>query len=468
MEQAKHFILFIFCTIFVLWFGLSNLRYLTMSTPIKYNDFATFHHLLRQKNKTYEQVRYAHVTIQEIKGNEVKATYHDIRDMVNLNTPLMSLFLKGLVNLSEHLTLVLSVWIGLSLLGAGLGLWLLLPYFTENRLHFFWVFPIFLLSYPAAFNAYGGQVVFFIFPFFCLALILCHSPYQKTTAALLGLLAALKLFFALFLLFYVVQRAWKLSAYFLFSFLIFFFAPLSFFSLQDYAAFYKLTHEFFIFIGRSAYSKNGSLLGFVANIFYFLFPTATLLQLRIFAYLIVGYVVIRAVIFDYRKLCTLPEYRDELRFSFYTIIALLCSPLAWVYYFVFLCAPIAMIFKISRRYAIPALFYLLLFIAMTLPLFGVVVFPKYDLPLLLLRQFALSADLVCWLFCIVWLSHLVRQKHFLMVPEQAASQGNTLSMICVLLIIVPALSQFVLWGNYFFLVSYKSVVVTDQPVVYLN
>lgn len=471
MEQTKRFILFIFCTIFVIWFAESNLKYLVMTTPIKYNDFATFHRLLRQKDTTYKSVQYAHIQIHKVDGNTVKATYGEISDMVNLNTPLMTLLLKGLMNTSDHLTSILWVWIGLSLLGAGLGLWIVLPYFGEASrpwFYFFLLFPIFLLSYPAIFNAYGGQISFFIFPFFCLAFILCYSPYQKSAAVLLGLLAAAKLFFALFLLFYGVQRAWKLSAYFLLSFFIFFFAPLFFFSLHDYAAFYKLTHEFFIFIGRSASARNGSLLGFVANIFYFLFPTATLLQLRIAAYLLVGYVVIRAVIFDYRKLCTLPEYRDELRFSFYIIIALLCSPLAWIYYFVFLCAPLAMIFKVSRRYTIPALFYLLFFIAMTLPLFGIVVFPKYDLPLLVLRQFALSVDLVCWLFCIVWLSHIVRQKYFLMVPEYAASQRKILSMICILLIIVPALSEFALWGNYFFLISYKPITVTDQPVVYFN
>ena len=108
------------------------------------------------------------------------------------------------------------------------------------------------------------------------------------------------------------------------------------------------------------------------------------------------------------------------------------------------------------------------FIAMMLPLFSVVIFPKYDLPLLLLRQFALFADLMCWLFCIVWLSDIVRQKHFLIAPEHAASQRRTLSMICVLLIMVPALSQFTLWGNYFFLISYQPIVVTNESVVYFN
>lgn len=413
MENLKYLTLNLICLILIGWFALLVWQYQTTVTVFGGSDYVTFYHAFHDNQNIYENSFFVRPLKEEIIPGKSITTLYTKMSSLNLNTPLMSLFLKGLVNVSDRLSINTAAWIATSLIGAAIGFWILLSFATPIiQIHT--ILPLFLALLLCSYSLdtlYAGQISFFIFPVLCLAFKFCYDNRPTALAITLGLLAAMKLFFLIFVIYYLAKKEWRSIVIMMLSCFMFFFLPLLYFNSATFVHFFGLTHDYFEIITRSAKARNGSLLGFMSNLAYFLDSKITVLQLRYIAYSVVAYFLIRSVIYDRYVLQKLPAFSKELRFSFYIIVGLLCSPLAWLYYFVFLIIPIAVLFKINQHYQFGKLFYLLFFFGLTLTAISYSgINPEKMRWFFYVRQFSVFTALLCWLIAITEAASSIKEK----------------------------------------------------------
>ena len=179
-----------------------------------------------------------------------------------------------------------------------------------------------------------------------------------------------EIIFLIFVLLFIPARQWKWMSLFMISFLFFFFLPTLYFPWPVYQAFFQMAHHYILFIERAMLPMNGSLLGVVTNVVRLWHPASTTMQIRVCTIILCLYVLVRWIIYDNNQLRHFSSYSKELRFSFLIVLALICSPLGWEYYFLFLIIPVVVMLEISGRYALSVLFYIFFTAAMIFPYFG--------------------------------------------------------------------------------------------------
>ena len=416
MKNLKSLTFNLVCLTLIGWLAITIWQYQTTVTPYAGSDYVTFYHALHGNRDIYENSSFTRPVKEKIiPGKSITTTYARETTSLNLNTPLMSLYLKGLINFSSQLSVNTAIWTAATFAGAAIGFWILLSFATPV-INTHTILPLFFALLLCSFsldNFYAGQISFFIFPILCLAFKFCHDKQPPALAITLGMLAAMKLFFLVFLMFYLAKKEWRLSLIMMLSFVIFFFLPLLYFNHITYLHFFALTNQYSEFVLRSVKARNGSLLGFIGNLTYFLNSKITIQQLRYIAYGVVAYFLVRSVIYDARVLQKLPAFSEELRFSLYIIIGLLCSPLAWIYYFVFLIVPIVVLFKINQHYQLGKLFYCLVFFGLTLTAISYsAISLEKTYWLLCIRQFCTFTTLLCWLIAFIIAASCIQEKKY--------------------------------------------------------
>ncbi|EKD77004.1 MAG: hypothetical protein ACD_42C00504G0001 [uncultured bacterium] len=438
MQKFKLISLNIICIILLAYFTALAWQRVVAGTPYFDNDYKTFYVSLHANQKIYQPHFYSHVLSMKRENKKISLQTSPEFSAVNMNTPAMNFILRGLVNANVNLSDDVLLWMILSLFGAGISLYIL------QRQYFFPLLLTMWLSWPSLYDLKVGQVAFFVLPLLCVGFLLYQFKHWRIAAIVLGLLASLKLFFLIFILLFVARRQWNVMALFVASFLVFFFLPLLYFPWNDYHAFFQLTQHYILFIERSTLPMNGSLLGVMSNISRLWHPTSSLLQIRLSATILCLYLIIRWLIYDNNQLRYLPAFSDELRFSFLIVIALLCSPLGWEYYFLFLLIPIVVMIKISQRYALIKIVYVFFALSLILPYLGWM--GGIGKTINIIQSFSVFAGLLCFLLCMCAVAKSVRLAN---LPTH--NQSRILVGILVIFALISTLLLLLNYGMPYFL-----------------
>lgn len=369
-HNIKTIFLGLISILLIAYFTLLSYRQLLYATPVYDNDYKTFYVSLRDPMTVYDDHFYMRVYGYFKKKGEknIQAKTSPTLNAVNMNTPLMCLFLRGLVNVSHSLNINTFVFAVCSAFCGFAGFAFLMRIFDEVPS---WYIPaLFLLlyfSWPSFSALKLGQVSYLIFPFLSLGFLSMYKKQYTISAVIFAFVAALKLFFLIFFIFYVIRQDWKRAGIFSMSFLLFFFLPIFYFHLPVYEAFYKLTQNHFIFISHATFPMNGSLLGVLVRVESLFNLPFTNQETNLLLLLLSLYILIKYAAYDFTVLKSLSEFSDSLRLSFLIVLAVILSPLGWVYYFVFLTIPVFVFFKIAARYALTSTFFVFFSLAFALP-----------------------------------------------------------------------------------------------------
>jgi hypothetical protein len=457
-KKIKLILLSMLCVFLLSYFTFLYWQYLAVSAEKTLVDYTLFYKTLHQKNEFYK-IYSAAASYQLSKNDhgQLQMTVFSQRHAVNLNTPGMTLLTKGLVNISQSLQINVLAWILASLCCACIACFIVIRWFHSSLLLRYGFFPIVLLlwiSYPASYNLNIGEVGFFLLPLLAAGFVLYEAKHDTYAAIILALLASLKLFFLLFVLLFLTRKQWRTTAIFVLSFAGFFLLPLCFFPFAAYHAFFELMRNQTILMANAVLPINGSMTAIVASLSHLMTRPLSNLQITTAVSTLTLYIVIRWMMYDIRFLQKLPAYSDALRLSFLIVIALLCSPLGWIYYFIFLFVPVIVLIKINRRYHLPVSFFIALILALLL-----------TLPTLNFNG-SLFLSLLLWLFCLHCAAHAV--KNNIMHSNQV--ELSTIILVMILLfyittgLILSAHSIFPDFLNW----DKQPLINQTQPVIWLN
>ncbi len=414
LKNFKIIFLNIFCIFFLIYFSILASRQLTSTVINIDSDYASLYHIFNQ-NKNFYDVFYTAQVISIHTENKVTkvSIAPKITPHINLNTPSMSLFVKFMVNLSNKTSINTTVWILTDLFCAAVSLAVLMQWIDSLSSKACYFFPLLLslwLSWPNIYNLNQGEVALFLLPLLSIAFVADDAKKYNTACILLALLASLKLFFLIFVFLYIARRQWRLFFIFCLSFLLFFLLSRLYFSWADYLSYFQLLQNHALIIQRAIASMNGSILGVIANIVRLSGLSIPVDKVFIISGVLTLYVFIRWFIFDYRHMNKLTEFRDAIRFSFLIVLALLCSPLGWLYYYLFLLVPIAVIFNVSQKYALSKTLFIFFTLALILPLFCFFDLSDKSIVLQIIRALVLFSSLLCWLVCLRLLVYTILDK----------------------------------------------------------
>lgn len=458
----------IFLNIFCL-FAISLLCVLSWNQlrySIRYfdNDYKTFYMTLHGVTRPYHENQYVRVlSMHKEKNGKAHLKTTPVLSAINMNSPTMSLLLKGLVNVSSHLTINVLLWVILSLWCAGLSIYFLAQWFDTQQFHFYFLplLFLFLFSWPSLYTLKLGQVSFFVLPFLSLAFLLLTRKNYVAMTITLALVAALKLFFLTFALFFLLRRQWRYLLLFIFSFLSFFFLPLFYFSGSDYEKFFRIATHFGLFVNRAALPMNASLLGVIVNTRNFFHLQSDFLQIRIAVGIVVGYLIIRTM-YSYDLLRRLPGQTEVLLFSLLIVLSLLCSPLGWYYYFIFFIIPFVVFLKAAKSVALPNAFFIMFACILFLPLLAWIT--SQHTWVLFLAHLACVASALCWFIDL----HLVARA-FEKAEPPAAFQVNRLFFICTMSAVMNIVLLLINYGMpYFFTLDQTRYLHATQPALLLR
>src|SRR3990167_6039141 len=381
MENIQSRAINFFCFCFLIYFSCLSWHHLALKTPIFGTDYATFYHSLRVNHFMYEKYFFQ--------------SYNNTVDGTNFNTQTMNIILKCLVNFSNHLPVNALAWTIVSVLGSSLGILCMLKYLHNNYRYFFVSLLLFWLTWPSFNNIILGQVSFIILPFLTMAFLLGYHRKWTAMATTLAFLASIKLFFLLFLIFFIVKKQWKSAVLFILLFLAFFFLPLLYFSIQDYAAFFQIAMTPIGIFERSTRLENGSLLGFLTTIVSLSAVKGEVLNInpvRIVLAVISTCVVVRWIVYYHTYLKKLKAFEYELSFCFIVILSLFLSPLAWIYYQVIFLIPTVVFLKIAKHYSLSFSFYSCFAFALTASCL-------VGFPVMIVAHFCVFINLLLWILC---------------------------------------------------------------------
>lgn len=448
MDKKKYALVWlqIFSLIFLVIFGAFFWRDLLIRTTTLEADYALHYHVLHNAylEKIYQyQISTPVIHIKKINNREV--IQKKSVSAYNVNSPLASLIMKILMNGSENLSINLLIYIVISLLGVIISAHLFL--FREKSLNTSpWLLPLslcILMSWPGIMIFVFGQFSFVFLPLLIGAYLLDTSKQYFLSATMLGLLGTLKFFFLIFILLFLVRHQWRYAGIFLLSFICFFFLPLIYFPWHIYMQFFHIMLSKVPVLQGAVNFLNGSTLGFLIKIFAVSGPVNFLnlsIALRVSMILLPGGFIISWILYDYFYLRKLPYYVNAIRFSFLIILALLCSPLGWVYYTIFMVIPVAVIIEISTRYQLSKLCMTLFFSTFIL-MYGTWV-PYKNFMLYQLSSYSAFAVFLFALFTLIAASHSVKRA----IPaNQLRSQTK---MILIGIFIISLLNIVLLWQNF--------------------
>ncbi|OGT44054.1 MAG: hypothetical protein A3F13_02285 [Gammaproteobacteria bacterium RIFCSPHIGHO2_12_FULL_40_19] len=464
VQKRKLLFLNIACLLIIAYFTVLTCRQIIYATPVYDNDYKTFYISLRKPLDVYSEHFYVRVlAYANVKENEITTTNAKTSptlSAVNMNTPTMCFILKGLVNISNSLSVNALAWSFSALFCAALSLYVLLRLFKTLSLWYY--LPLLLLlflSWPSLSALKLGQVSYFILPFFSIAFLLVNLKHWRSAAVVFALLASLKLFFLIFFLFFVAKRNWRLSLLFVGSFLFFFFLPVIYFHWAVYHDFFRMAQNEYLVVSHSTFPMNGSLLGVVARLVTVFNLPSYMPQLRLSIIILSLYVLIRWLIYDYYFLRSLPEFSDELRVSFLIVLGLLLSPLAWIYYFLFLLIPVVVFFKISARYALSKTFFIFFILALALPYFAWM--SSVYKTVWYVQNFSSAASLVCWLICVFSAANSVCRAN----PPLKKNREILFAILCLTVLLNVILLHLNYGMPYFLDLNKKNYIQNTMPAI---
>lgn len=348
----------------------------------------------------YAEFPYAPIVSREEKNSEKVVETLPLVSAVNVNTPVMGLLLHPLFNVSKNVLPNVITWTVASLLGAGFSVFILMMLWCDKKraLCFLPLFALFYLSWPSVYNLRLGEVAYILLPFFTLFYFLEKKGYQASAAILMGLLSSLKLFFLIFILFYLFKKEWKLLLICVGAFLFFLFAPIVYYHLPVYHAFFDTMKNDRLVFQHAVFPFNGSFLGLVERAdrlgqLHLMYGQKKII-LGCFALILLGWYYF----FDKKYIAKLSEFADDIRIGFLMVFALMLSPLGWVYYYVFLLIPLFVFFKIQKKYVLSYVFYFFFFLA----IFSLYLAWYYSATGWLFYAEEVSAffSLFCWMVCL--------------------------------------------------------------------
>jgi len=313
------------------------------------NDYIALHQSFVSPQNLYKEKHF--IRYRKLKGNTVKL--FGIYQNANLNTPALNLFLKALIHPKEGLEENVCYWVLFSFIGATLSMVFAIGY-IDQKSGFQFLLPgllLLLLSWPGLYNLNMGQVSFLLLPLLVGAFYANCREYKIITPVILGFIASLKLFFLLFLFYFLLQKKWKALLIFVCTFVFCFSAPLFMYSLNDYRDFFVLLNDkAFIFplMGLPFNASTSSLIFYISTYLSLPAPAISIILMSVDVLLL-----ILAIIYARKYLITLPRLKEEFIFAFIVIVSLLLSPLGWIYYFVFLLVPTLLVFKIYQQQGLP-------------------------------------------------------------------------------------------------------------------
>ena len=369
MDKAKLLLLNICCAVLFICIAALCWKNLVRSTIVSDCDYTTFLKTLTAKSDFYKTYSFLKISHQKIIDDKQVATGQKI-SLINMNTPLMSLLLHSQINSKESLEKNALHWTLLSLFCL-ITCTLLLQiqiHALRSPLLTIPIATLLLLSWQSLIVFKMGQVTLFLLPLLFFGYVLDQKKEARNVSVLiLAFLASLKLFFLLFLVLYAVRHEWRLCIRFMLAVLLFSLMPLLFLPHVLYAQFFALAANHTEFLTRASATMNASLLSvFAFTLSSSHFSTQTILHLsELFSTLC----MIAFIFYDQFFIRTLKRHQDDLRFAFITVLALICSPLAWEYYFLFLLLPIFIIIKMNQTTHFSKSLFALLLLSLILPTF---------------------------------------------------------------------------------------------------
>lgn len=326
--------------IFLYVFGI----YFTSSHSSDYRIFYSSLRLLLDGKNIYTSVPIDSLNLIDLQ-NIPQQTRHP-----NLNSPFFTLLLSPLGLLPYAASF--WVWSLLSLAFGMTGIFLMLR--TEGRtdIDSILVLLLLLLGYfPTLANILLGQTGLPVFMLVAGGWAAAREGRDRTGGMLLGLGLGMKVFLGLFLVYFLVQRRWRLL----------------FWTAATFAACWLIG---LLFLGPNAYVQysmalqsvtwystnwNASSYGFLTRIFGGSenLPLIDFPLLGQALYFSSSLLLLAPVLWLARAdHGTDPIMRFDLGFSFTLVAALLISPLGWMYYFPLLLIPFLVLFRLANSYAL--------------------------------------------------------------------------------------------------------------------
>ncbi|UCC38400.1 MAG: DUF2029 domain-containing protein [Candidatus Aminicenantes bacterium] len=245
----------------------------------------------------------------------------------------------------------------------------------ETQLPLVFLFLIMLGNIPLLTTIDYGQINILVFDLILLSMVLLKTDKKFISSFLLCLAIFLKIYPALFLVFFFFQKKYRYILYSLINFAIILFLSVIIFSPSLWNGFLNMfLNNFFsgeksnAFFDFGAHMNNCSLNGFLSQLFIgyglpraCVFPTIILL-------LIILFFLFKSKI---KELITWENH--NLNISIILILILILSTISWIHHYVIMLFPVAYLFKRiiqERRYIYIIPFSLLLFFIMYYPPWG--------------------------------------------------------------------------------------------------
>jgi len=290
---------------------------------------------------------------------------------LNLNSPALNLLILPFTFLKP--AAAYALWQINAVICFGMSLWLIhKKLIKEIKLSVNLI--LFILTgfvfFPVYYNFIIGQVSLFLFFLLTLSWLLKDTSKGVYSAIILGTLFSIKLFFGIFLVYFIAARQWKALMVFILTSIVLNALAAFIFGFAVFKSYYH-TLDTIRWYGSPT---NFSLLGFLPRVFggYFIGyyrhrtpaqPFFNLPQLTSVIYYISCF-FIYAGFFWISQLRLKTHWKRELLFAYSPIAMLLISPLGWNYYFVFLIIPCLILF--THRPANTYISYILLMLSIFL------------------------------------------------------------------------------------------------------
>jgi alpha-1,2-mannosyltransferase len=227
------------------------------------------------------------------------------------------------------------------------------------------IWIIFLLYFPTWINIRLGQFSFVLLLLIAIAWKTSKMGKDFAAGIILGLATALKLFFGIFFILFIVYRRWRLIFCLLGTFMICNILSIVIFTLPTFENFLSLLQNMPWYGG----SWNASFMGFFTRIFggsmnipLFNLPWLARTLSFVLSLALIGWMIWLAQPYSHR----LASDRFDLVFSLALVQMLLISPYGWLYYFSILILPMIVAWRISEKYYFGIIYKILIVFAWAL------------------------------------------------------------------------------------------------------
>lgn len=297
--------------------------------------------------------------VQDSTGNMVRQDFTQMVEKINFSSPLFTWLMLPFIY-AQYVTGFI-IFACISVLLALAACWCVTLSFDRPRYmaRFFLLSALILAFRPSIQNLELGQVGFLLFFLLALGFYLFKRHYFNWAAVVLGVAAVIKFFCLLFLLYFLLQRRWRMLLIFSITFIGALFLPLIQFDWQTYVRYFHLIHT-----GpgpeRSLILYNGSLMSFFMRLKQVFAGSSLRLD-------VIGYVANLLLVIFYCY-TTWKRKDDNEKFLYHFSLTIVCmlllSPLGWSYYYPALIFAFIYIVATMSQSLLTNLIYLPIFIAM--------------------------------------------------------------------------------------------------------